>query len=268
MYYRPGKLTEALELKAQLGPKGVLLAGGTDLLAGIAKGRMDVRHWIDLSRLEELTVLQREGKIWRIGASCTHARLETLPILAIAQAARAIGSPQIRNRGTVGGNLGTASPAGDLSVALLACAAAVELLSCRGARRVELSEFFLAPGRTMMAPDELIVAVYVPEILASDFRKLGKRQAVAISVVCAAVARLATGAVLVSLGSVAPTPLRAKSSEDFLAKHGLSASNNAQAAQLVSAEVQPIDDQRASAAYRRAMSGVLTRRLLDQLLEK
>ncbi len=265
MFYRPATLTEALELKSRLGKDAVFLAGGTDLVVGVAKGRIDVGHWIDLSRLEELVYAEPRGDGLRIGASCTHAMLEASPWRALAQAARLVGGPQIRNRGTVAGNLGTASPAGDVNIALLAFDAHVELLSLRGPRRVALREFFLAPGRTVMEPDELIVAIHVPHSEDSGFLKIGKRAAVAISVVCCAAAKLADGRICIALGSVAPTPMRAYQAEAHLATHGLSEESVIEAGLFVEQEVRPIDDHRASGDYRRAVSGVLARRLLAEI---
>jgi probable selenate reductase FAD-binding subunit len=265
VFYRPATLDEALELKSRLGRDAVFLAGGTDLVVGVAKGRLDIGHWIDLSRLSDLSYVAQEDGGLRIGASCTHAMLEASPYRALAQAARLVGGPQIRNRGTVGGNLGTASPAGDVNIALLAFDAEVELLSLRGGRRVSLREFFLSPGKTVMEPDEMIAAVRIPACKASGFLKVGKRLSVAISVVCCAVARLADGRIGIALGSVAPTPLRASKAEDLLASNGLNADTIVEAARLVSEEVRPIDDHRASADYRRHVSGVLARRLLAEL---
>jgi CO/xanthine dehydrogenase FAD-binding subunit len=265
VFYRPATLTEALELKSHLGTEAVFLAGGTDLVAGVAKGRLEIGHWIDLSRLDELVYVAPEGDGVRIGASCTHAMLEASPYRALAQAARLVGGPQIRNRGTVAGNLGTASPAGDVCVALLALDAEVELLSLRGGRRVPLSQFFLAPGKTAIAPDELIAAVRLPPGKASGFLKMGKRLSVAISVACCAVARHADGRIGIALGSVAPTPMRAPRAEAHLAEHGLTEASLAKASELVSEEVRPIDDHRASADYRRHVSGVLARRLLGSI---
>jgi len=265
VFYRPATLAEALELKSRLGQDGVFLSGGTDLVVGVAKGRLEVGHWIDLSRLAELVYVAPEGDGLCIGASCTHAMLEASPYRGLAQAARLVGGPQIRNRGTVAGNLGTASPAGDVGVSLLAFDAEVELLSLRGGRRVPLREFFLSPGKTVMAPDELIVAVRLPRAEASGFLKVGKRLSVAISVVCCGVAKLADGRFGIALGSVAPTPLRAARAEAHLAEHGLNPASIAAAADLVSEEVRPIDDHRASADYRRAVSGVIARRLLTEI---
>lgn len=265
MFYRPATLTEALELKSRLGRDGVFLAGGTDLVVGVAKGRLEIGHWIDLSLLGELCYVEPEGDGLRIGALCTHAMLEASPWRALAQAARLVGGPQIRNRGTVAGNLGTASPAGDVNVALLALDGEVELLSLGGSRRVPLSEFFLAPGKTVIEPDELIVAVRVPAASDSGFLKIGKRLSVAISVVSCAVAKLRDGRIRIALGSVAPTPMRAYRAEALLHDHGLSADTIAEAARLVAEEVRPIDDHRASADYRRFVSGVLARRLLADI---
>ena len=121
MYFQPKNLDEALEIKAKLGADGTLLAGGTDLVVGIRKGRTQVSNFIDLSKVAELGELQEQDGFLRIGAATVHRRLESCAHKALADAAATVGGPQIRNLGTVGGQIGTASPAGDVSVALIAC---------------------------------------------------------------------------------------------------------------------------------------------------
>lgn len=266
MFHRPRSTTEALELKSRLGTQGVFLAGGTDLVVGVAKGRLTVSDWIDLSGLPDLDYVREEAAELVVGPLATHAMLEGTSFSAsVAEAARTVGGPAIRNRGTLAGNLGTASPAGDVNIALLAHDATVDLLSVRGQRTLKLQEFFVGPGRTQIAADEMIHAIRIPRARASGFLKIGKRRSVAISVVCAAAARLEDGRVCIALGSVAPTPFRAERAEAYLADRGLSAESIAQAARIVQEEVRPIDDHRAGADYRRAVSGVLARRLLSRI---
>ncbi len=266
MFHRPSTLTEALELKSRLKDKGVFLAGGTDLVVGVAKGRLSVEHWIDLSGVPGLSYVREEGEELAIGPLATHAMLERSAFApALAQAARTVGGPAIRNRGTIAGNLGTASPAGDVSVALLALDARIALVGSHGSRSVPIRDFFVGPGKTRIAHDELIQEVRIRRSADSAFLKLGKRQSVAIALVSAAVVRQRDGRVAIALGSVGPTPLRAARAEAHLALAGLAPEAIGEAASLVRAEVTPIDDHRASAEYRRAVSGVLVRRLLEQL---
>ena len=265
MYHRPASLDEALALKHHLGASAAFLAGGTDLVVGVRKGKAPPYAIIDLSLIAALAELRDEGDRLRIGALCTHARLERSGVAALAAACETVGGPQIRNLGTVGGQLGTASPAGDVSVALIALDAEVELASVRGVRALPLAELFVGPGRTVMAPDELVLAVTVPTARRSAFYKIGKRDAVAISLVMAAASVGADGRVAIGLGCVAPVPLRARRAEAHLAAHGLNAAAIEAAAEIVASEVAPISDHRGGADYRRTMAATLTRRLLNGL---
>ncbi len=266
MYYQPSTLTEALQLKAELGVRARFLAGGTDLVVMVQKGRLTLENVIDLSRLSELSEVRDDGKLLVVGALCPHRALENGSVTVLADAARQVGGPQIRNRGTIGGNIATASPAGDVSVALLALDASVELASLRGSRCLPLREFFQGVGKTAIAPDELIVAVRFRKPAKSAFYKNGKRNSVAISVVCAGVALDADGHPMIAVGSVAPTPLRLLRTEAFLRERGLAPEAIAEAGRLVAEEVRPITDHRASADYRRAVAEIAVTRLLSGLV--
>lgn len=264
-FYQPTSLQEALDLKSRLGTDAYFLAGGTDLVVLRNRGRVKGEHWIDLSKVPGLDGLTEEGGVLRIGAGCKHAALEDTRFTALAEAAASVGGPQIRHRGTVGGNVGNASPAGDVSVALLAHDAHVELASLAGSRRMALSEFFLAPGKTAIAPDEIITALYLNADQRSAWFKLGKREATAISVVCAAVAVTPEGKAHIALGSVAPRPTRVAAAEALIAERGLTPETAKAAGALVSSEIKPITDHRASADYRRDVAGKMVARLLTQL---
>ena len=265
MVHRPLSLQQALELKRALGARGVPVAGGTDLIVGIRKGRPAPAEMIDLSLVPDLDGIERVGDQLRVGARVSHARLEVMDLGALAAACETVGGPQIRNLGTIGGQLGTASPAGDVSVALVALDATVELASVDGRRTLPLCDFFVGPGRTVLRPDELVLAVTVPLNRRSAFYKIGKREAVAISLLMAAVSVDANGHVAIGIGCAAPVPMRARDAEASLRTHGWSAESIDAAAALVSAEVRPISDHRGSADYRRAMAGAVVRRLLTQL---
>jgi len=267
MFHRPTLIDEALELKHRLGADATFLAGGTDLVVGVRKGRRQARELVDLSLIESLRELRREGDRLRIGAMCTHAQLERSGVTALAAACETVGGPQIRNVGTVGGQIGTASPAGDVSVALIALDAEVELASVRGVRTIALADLFLGPGRTAMSADEMALSVTIPLSRRSAFYKIGKRDAVAISLVMAAASLDVDGRVAIGLGCVAPVPWRARRAEAHLAEHGLSRASIEAAAALVASEVAPISDHRGGADYRRAMAATLTRRLLLGLCE-
>jgi xanthine dehydrogenase FAD-binding subunit len=161
--------------------------------------------------------------------------------------------------------VGNASPAGDVSVALLAFDAQIELKSLQAERRMPLADFFLAPGKTAIAPDEIITAFYLPTDVRSAWFKVGKRDATAISVVAAAVGQRSNGAVHVALGSVAPRPLRVTAVEDLIAAAGLTPDTVQRAGDLVREAITPITDHRASADYRRDVAGSVVSRLLEQL---
>jgi CO/xanthine dehydrogenase FAD-binding subunit len=269
MYYQPTSLAEALRLKADLGVQGTFLAGGTDVVVGVRKGRLEVENYIDLSKVPGLGGIREHGGALRIGAAVTHAELESAALpAALAQACATVGGPQIRNLGTIGGQIGTASPAGDASVAMIALKAEVELTSGeRGPRRLPLCEIFVAPGQTRIADDELVLAVHLPLHRRSDFRKIGKRDAVAISLVMAAASIGRGGDVGLAIGCVAPVPLRCKRAEAYLDAHGLGDASLQRAAEIVGEEVSPISDHRGGADYRRAMAQTLSKRLLRRLRE-
>jgi CO/xanthine dehydrogenase FAD-binding subunit len=233
---------------------------------------------MDLTRVPELADWDSEGKLLRVGAGVTYSRIidelgERLPGLAMAS--RTVGSPQIRNRGSVGGNLGTASPAGDAHPALLATDALVELASTAGSRRVPAREFFVGPKRNAARPDELIAAFLVePASGPQQFAKVGTRNAMVIAV-CSFGLALDVGRrkVGTGIGSAGPTPIRAEKAEMFLEgvldeqslwENGgeVAASALTRFGELVGAASRPIDDVRGTAAYRRHALAVLARRTL------
>jgi CO/xanthine dehydrogenase FAD-binding subunit len=272
-FHRPSTLDEALRLKAEH-PDAVPIAGGTDIMVEL---NFDVRRppaLLDLGRLTELSQWRREDGHVRLGATVPYTRIVTelsdvLPGLAMA--ARTVGSPQIRNRGTVGGNLGSASPAGDAHPALLATTADVEVASVRGTRTVPVHEFFTGPKRSVLEPDELITAVIVPVRKGpQQFAKVGTRNAMVIAVCSFAVSvDLASRTVGTGIGSAGPTPLRAARAEEFAAaelpwdtRDPLPDNVSRAFGRLVAAAARPIDDVRGSAAYRTHALSVLARRTL------
>lgn len=180
-----------------------------------------------------------------------------------------VGGPAIRNRGTIAGNLGTASPAGDGCVALLALDASVELShASRGVRTVPIAGYFTGFRKTALLPDELVTAVTIPANWRSAWYKIGKRGSINISLVCCAIGLSPRGDVRIGFGCVAPTVIRSHGAEAIIARDGFTDAAIESAAQAAMNDVSPIDDHRASAAYRRAMCGVLTRRLLRQLRDE
>lgn len=276
-FIQPTSWADALAIKAGL-PAAVPLVGGTDLMVELNFDARRPEALLDLTRLAELTEWDRSGDRLRLGVGVTYARLITelgglLPGLAMAS--RTVGSPQIRNRGTVGGNLGTASPAGDSHPPLLAGGAVIEAASVRGSRMISATDFYTGVKANALAPDELIAAIHLPLPSGPEqFSKIGTRNAMVIAVAAFSVAlhpdrkEVTTG-----IGSAAPTPRRAVAAETFLTaaldEDGLWGSREvlpdpmcAEFARLVSAAAAPIDDVRGTAAYRLHSLAVLARRTL------
>jgi CO/xanthine dehydrogenase FAD-binding subunit len=269
----PDTWEQALALKAEH-PDALPIAGGTDVMVELNFDRVRPEAMLDLTRVAELREWGAENGRLRVGAGVSYTRIidelgDRLPSLAVAS--RTVGSPQIRNRGTVGGNLGTASPAGDALPPLYVADAEVELASVEGTRRVPIGEFVTGPKRTCAREDELIAAFVVPAAGgAQQFAKIGTRNAMVIAVCSVALAiSPERRAVRVCLGSAGPTPLRAPDAEEFIAGaiewDSLAPLADAQLVrfgELVAAAAQPIDDVRGSAAYRRHALAVLGRRAL------
>jgi CO/xanthine dehydrogenase FAD-binding subunit len=265
VFYQPKSIREALELKAELNERGAFIAGGTDLVVLMNRGIMPSENFIDLTHVKELTAINKHNGTLELAGNVTHAQCGRLPIRCLAQASLSVGGPGIRELGTIAGNLATASPAGDGSTALLALDAEVELTSVRGSRRLPLDKFFLSYRKTALAPDEMITKVMIPANYKSDWAKNGKRGAMNISIVAAAVAITPKKEVRIALASVAPTPVRCYKAEKLLAKNGLSTETIRQACETVRGEIKPITDHRASADYKVHLSGVMVRRLLENL---
>ncbi len=268
---------EASAAAARLGAAARIVAGGTDLSVAMRNGQNEVTTLVDVSRIPSLQKIEEQGdEIW-IGAAVSYARIIESPLLRektplLVQAAQEVGSVQIRNLGTLGGNLATASPAGDGIPALMSLGAEVVLAGRRGRRRVPITEFFTWVRQTVMGKDEIIEAVLVspqPQSSVGVFMKHGLRRAHAISVVNAALLLdIQDGMVAdarISLGAVAPTVFRATEAERALVGHSLTPSRMEKAADLAMAASRPIDDIRGTADYRRHMVGVLVRRGLEKI---
>ena len=279
----PDTWEQALAMKAAQ-PDAIPIAGGTDLMVALNFDRARPQAILDLTRVTELRDWGTDDGRLRIGAGVTYTRLieelgERLPGLAIAS--RTVGSPQIRNRGTVGGNLGTASPAGDGLPPLYVSDAEVELASATGTRRLPVSEFVTGPKRQAARDDELIAAFHLPAATgAQQFAKIGTRNAMVIAVCSLSLAVWPERrAVCACIGSAGPTPIRAGEAEGFIAgvldeeglwegRGPLSRAALERFGELVAAAAAPIDDVRGSAAYRRHALGVLARRLLTWAWEE
>ncbi len=260
--HHPTSLRAAL---AAVTEGAVPVAGGTDLMVEINFGHIRPSHVVGLRRVAEL----QEWDGHHIGAGVTWRRLEQEGPRALAQAARTVGSPQIRNMGTIGGNLATASPAGDGHPFLAAVDASIELVSASGGRLMAWNDFFTGVKRTAMADHELIASVRLPDQIPErqEFGKIGVRNAMVIATVCAVVTRSDDGTTTVALGSVAPTPIRAQAAEEMISSIATPTDADLEEFQrIVSREVAPITDHRSTEQYRRHTAGVLARRLLQRCL--
>lgn len=269
MFFQPHDMREALLLRAEMGGDAVPVAGGTDIAVALNRQGKAPKHFLDLTHVAGYPDVRGEDGAWVCSAGATFTQLSKLPLRALAEAARSVGGPAIRNRATIGGNLGTASPAGDGCTALLALDAQVELThASRGPRLIPIDEYFTGYRRTALLADELITRIRVPADWRSAWYKIGKRSAINISVVCCAVGMSPEGLARIAFGCVAPTVVRARKAEAIIEKSGLDDDAVEAAAAAAMGEVSPIDDHRASGGYRRAMCGVVLQRLLRQLRDE
>jgi CO/xanthine dehydrogenase FAD-binding subunit len=255
----PRSLDEALRLKAER-PDLVPIQGGTDVMVELNFDRARPDALLNLNEVAELRGWSRANGTIRLGSGLTYSEAMRPPLAellpALAEASRTVGGPQIRNRGTIGGNLGTASPAGDAMPPLLVAGAEVRLASVRGERSLPLDEFVTGPKRNALAADELILGVSVSASDAREtFLKVGPRNAMVIAVVSLAL-RAADGELRAAFGSAGPVPTLVRAPLD----------EAAELPERVAAAASPIDDVRGTAAYRRHALRVLTRRALDRCL--
>lgn len=281
--FLPKTLEEALEFKAKH-PEATPIAGGTDLMVEINFDRKRPAAILDVSRLPELQIWRQENGTFFLGAGVTYTRIvnELAAFRPLVEASRTVGSPQIRNRGTVGGNLGTASPAGDALPVLGAYEAEVVLVKAGGQRRVlPWHQFMVGPKKTVLAPDELILGARWKIVRGpGSFSKIGTRNAMVIAVASLCLVLDEDGRnVRVALGSVGPTILRAPAAEELAARALAQAGTwddpyatvpetvFDEFGQRVAAAARPIDDVRGTAAYRRHACAVLGKRALRWALD-
>ncbi|SMB93344.1 carbon-monoxide dehydrogenase medium subunit [Thermanaeromonas toyohensis ToBE] len=280
-YYQPQTLGEALELLATLPGKVRPLAGGTDIVPALRRGELELDGLVDISCLKELKGIEKVGERVRIGSLVTFSELSSSPLIrqyapVLSEAASSVGSPQIRNLGTVGGNIVNASPAADSVPALVALEAEAKICSQQGERFLKVEEILCGAGKTCLTPGELIESIFFslpPPNTKSGFLKLGRRNALAI-------ARLSVAAVItldpsknkiaqakVALGAVAPNPFRSEEIERLLVGAEVSSSLIEEAAALASQVVEKRLGSRPTAPYKKqAVKGVI-RELLQKLLK-
>lgn len=255
-------------------PHSTVLAGGTDVMVDLNAHHAHLEHVVLVNRVPELCTWRFADGWLEIGAGVTWAQVQrelSHWVPALAEAARTVGSPQIRHAATIGGNLGTCSPAGDGLPVLAALDAVVHLVSSAGERALPVGEFMVGPKRTALRAGELITRVVVPVTTGfQGYAKVGVRNAMVIAVASASLV-VDEGTVRLALGSVGPTVLRCPQAEQFATDHlstGMSDVEVARFAELARDAARPIDDHRATAAYRRHAVGVLAARLMQRAITR
>jgi xanthine dehydrogenase iron-sulfur cluster and FAD-binding subunit A len=281
-YIHAGRVEDAVQILAERGESARIVAGSTDLILELERGvRKGIHTLVDVTRIEGLDRIQLDGEdVIHLGPLVTHNQCAASTLLReraypLARAAWEVGAPQIRNRGTIAGNLITASPANDTIVPLMALGAQVTLASRSGMRQVALKDFYTGVRRSSMRADEMLTDISFPALKADQrgtFVRLTLRRAQAISLANVAVVLTLKGQTVrsasITLGAVAPTILHASEAEAYLAGQKLTEAAIEQAARLAMQASRPIDDVRGSAAYRRQMVFVITSRALRALRDE
>lgn len=279
-YYAPDSLAETCEALERFGAKAKVLSGGTDIIAKMKSGLLSPEVLISLKKLENLKKIDYvSGKGVVIGALSTHNDLVNSKILndkylSVSEAAHNMASNQIRNIGTVGGNLCNAVPSADLPPILIALGATIKLVGTKGERVMLLEDLFTGPMKTVIAENEILTEIVIPDqsSTGSNYIKFGLRRSGALAVVGIAVALTVNGGTIteakIAIGAAAPTPIRAREAEKSLQGKTISDDLLAGAGVIASAESKPISDIRGSAEYRRDLIRVLTRRALQKAINE
>ncbi len=276
-FHEPASMDEACEIMARYGAKAKLVAGGTDLMVNMKKEILSPEHLVCLSRIESMHGIEENGDQIVIGGRYTVAELTVDTLVneklgALGAGARALGSPLVRNRATIGGNIGSARPAADLPPSLIAYGATVVLKSSGGIREVALGKFFKGPGFTEINVNEVLTQINVPvprDGEGAGYINLGVRKAQDCNIVNVAsfiALNEKDGTIKkarIVMGSVGPTPIRAASAEAALLGGKPNEALFIKAGEAARQDCTPIDDFRGAASYRKAMVGVLTKRTLD-----
>ncbi len=274
--YQPTSLAEASRLLKENGAGGRFLAGGTDLVIAMKEKGLVPKYIVDLKRIPGLDGIRENGDgSVSIGALTTMREIETSPLIRnkypfVAQSAAEVGSIQIRNRATVGGNMANATPSADVAPTLIALNASVKLGGASGERTLALEDFFRGPGQTAMGVDEILTEIIVPKTgprLVGEYIKFSPREMMDLAYVGVAVAYEFAGdkrchGARVVLGAVAPTPIRARNAEAGLEGQVLTEALAEKIGAIAAEESKPISDVRSSADYRRAMVGAMTKRAI------
>ncbi|MEH7393109.1 FAD binding domain-containing protein [Bacillus sp. JJ1474] len=277
----PATLMECLSIISNKGKNSRLIAGGTDAVVRMKDGKWRPETWININGLKELRFIHEKNGEIHIGPLTTHTDIVHSPLLqekadVLVEASREVGAIQMQNIGTIGGNIGTASPAGDTIPALYVLNTVLELSSLTNKRLVPINEFFIGPGRTVLKENEMITKIIIQpqdENEIGIFQKLGPRKAQSISIVNVAISLLMVEGrqVLkgkIAFGSVAPTIIRAKKCESIMTLTPLTDELIQNIAKIAWKEVMPITDVRATAEYRRDMASALLERGLYRLIRR
>jgi len=271
-YVRVDSIPDAVEALSE--PKAHLIAGGTDLLVKIRGGIASPKVLVDISDIDDLRGIRVSDDVIEMGAATSEEDIRRHEVIAsefplLAEVLAQLGSVQIRNRGTLGGNLVNASPAADSAIPLLLYGAVAKVFGPAGERTIPLGELFVGPGKTTLAPNDVVVTLQIPRTgrpWISFFHKVGKRRALTISIASVgALLEVESGRIIearIAAGSVAPTPLRLAALEGHLTGAALDEVVIAEAAAVAVEEVSPISDVRASGDYRRQVVGELVERAL------
>jgi carbon-monoxide dehydrogenase medium subunit len=280
-YFEPSNIKEALKILAEQGSQAYPLAGGTDILVRMKRGEITPTALVNLKRINGLAQIKRESeKGIFIGALTPISAIENSPLIrssypVLVEAAGVLGPPSIRNLGTLGGNIGRASPASDMAPSLIVLQARAVIEGLNGKREVEIENFFLGPGSTILSPGDLITSFFLPERVpnsAAAYLKLGRREGLDCALVGVAVSLTLLGKnnevreARVALSAVAPVPFRAKKTEELLLSGPLNEDRIKEAARVAAEESFPITDMRATGPYRKEMVRVFTFRAVLKAL--
>jgi len=280
--HRPATVTEAIDLAQRLSPTARYIAGGTDTIIQINRKKIDPAHLIDVTCLPGMSGITETADGFGLGALTNYRAIETHPafrggLRALIEAASVVGGRQVRNIATIAGNIVNASPAADFVPALLALDAVLDIAGPAGRRAVALRDFIVGPGKTDLAPAEIVTGVRfarLPANSATAFLKEGRRRAMEISVVCVAACLTldADGSrctsVRLAIGAAGPKALRPQKAEAYLIGQTAAQSTFAAAGQLAAEACAPISDVRASADYRRRLVAIVVERALTTCLER
>jgi len=276
-YFEPRTLKEVLDLLDKLRDKAAILAGGTDLLVQMKIRRKTPKYLINIKKIPDLTFIKVEEGGLRIGAATKLRSIEKSNVVrdtyvALYEAIKSMGSVQIRNMATIGGNLCNASPAADTAPPLLVYEAKLRIVSLRGERLVPINKFFKGPGRTVMEPNELLTEIIIPKPpknSGASFIKIARTSMDLAKVNVAVLLKLKNSSrtiddVKIALGAVAPTPMRAYAAEEYLRGKEFNEDTLRRAGEIASMEIKPITDIRSTAWYRREVTKIIVKDALER----